>query len=334
MDRSITTAAFATGLLLVASPLVAQANPFKLPKNKVSAIQVDYTYAGDLTGTGQRSIAGDRVASHETTTGKFFGKTSTHDTWTLMTPDSMYTADLTKKTGTRMPNMLPAMAKAYDGLDGAGKQRLHQNMQEMSQMISRAFGTGTLMAGQKGETRTYAGEKCDERTFGTFTICSMQGTPGVPLHVSGSLLCVNYEQTATAVRKGEPPASAFSPPAGVTFQNTMVADVDSVAHGYVTYLASQELADSLAAAKAKMASAQPEGTAASPASTRQLTPEEKAQAKQACEALKNFDLGKEMKAATNRVVADAVKEALKEKQNEAEQGAKNKIKGLIKRPHF
>ncbi len=334
MNRSIVTATFATGLLLVAAPLVAQANPFKPPKTKVSAIQVDYTYAGDMTGTGQRSTAGDRVAIRETTTGKFFGKTSTHDTWMLMTTDSVYSADLTTKTGSRMPNTLPAMARAYDGLDGAGKQRLHRNMQEMSQMLSRAFGVGTLATGEKGETRSYAGEKCDERAFGTFSICSMQGAPAIPLHVSGSLLCVNYEQTATAVRKGEPPASAFAPPAGVMFQNSMKADVDSMARGYVTYLASQELADSLAAAKAKMTSAQSGPATASPASTHQPTAAEKAQTKQACEALKNFDLGKEMKAAGNRVVADALKEALKEKQNAVEQGAKNKIKGLIRKPHF
>jgi hypothetical protein len=50
--------------------------------------------------------------------------------------------------------------------------------------------------------------------------------------------------------------------------------------------------------------------------------------------LKNFDLGKEMRAATHRVVEDAVKEGLKEKQNQVESGAKEKIKGLIRRPHF
>jgi hypothetical protein len=41
-----------------------------------------------------------------------------------------------------------------------------------------------------------------------------------------------------------------------------------------------------------------------------------------------------MSEATNRVVGDAVKEALKEKQNQVESGAKEKIKGLIRRPHF
>ena len=328
MDSITLTTALAAGLLL-AAPVSAQSNPFKVAKNKVSAIQVDYAYAGTMTGTGERSIADGRVASRQTTTSKFFGKTSSADTWTLLTPDSMYTADLVKKTGTRMPNMLPAMAHAYDDLDGTAKKRLHQNMQDMAQMIAKAFGTGTVMTGEKGGTKTYAGETCEERIFGGFTVCAMKDAPSIPLHVSGSFVCVNYEETATAVHRGDPPAAAFTPPAGVVFTETMAVNADSLAHGYVQYLASQELADSLAAAKTKMAAEQP---SADTTAHHQMTPEEKAQLQKSCEALNNFDLGAEMKAATNRVVADAVKEALKEKQTETEQGLKNKIKGLFHKP--
>lgn len=330
--RTTAVAPLVLALVLV-QPLAAQQNPFKLPHSRQS-LQVDYAFAGNMQGTGQRIVSGDRMLTHQTTTGKFFGKTSTQDTWSLLTPDSMYNADLVKKTGTRGPNMLPAMARAYDGLDGAAKQRLHQNMQDMAQIISRAFGAGTVLTGEKGETKTYAGEKCEERTFGSFSICNMEGT-SVPLHVSGSLFCVDFEQTATAVRRSAPPASAFDPPAGVTFTESMMVNADSLARGYVGYLASQELADSLAKARAQMATA-PQGSSASgpAAAPRQPTAEERAQQRQACEALKNFDLGKEMSAATHRVLDDAVKEGLKEKQNQVESGAKEKIKGFIRRPHF
>jgi hypothetical protein len=228
---------------LLASSAAAQQNPFKLPKNNTS-VAVEYRYTGDMQGTGQRAVSHDRVMEHRSTTGKFFGKTSTTDTWTLITPDSSYSADLTKKTGVAAPNVLPHMAKAYDDLDGASKQRLHQNMQDMVQMISQAFGTQAMWSDEKVGTKTYAGEKCDERTFGSFSICSMQSAPAVPLHVSGSLMCVNYEETATAVKKGDPPASDFAPPAGITFgKDTNLASPDSMARGFVKYLASQELAD-------------------------------------------------------------------------------------------
>ena len=333
MRRNVVVPSLAIMLLIAGPELLSQQNPFKPSRGKVSAVQVDYAFAGNVTGTGQRIVSGDRMLDHQTTTGKFFGKTSTNDTWMLSTPDSVYTADLVKKTGTRGPNMLPVMARAYDDLDGTAKHRLQQNLQDMSQMIARAFGTGTVMSGDKGETKTYAGEKCDERTFGSFSICTMQGAAAVPLHVSGSLLCVDFEQTATAVRKGEPDASAFAPPGGIVFREAVTGNVDSLARGYVQYLASQALTDSLAAAKARMPAAQP-GTTSGPAPAAAPTPEERAQQRQACEALKNFDLGREMRAATNRVLGDAVHDALKEKQTQVESGAREKVKGFIRRPHF
>lgn len=323
---------------LLASTAAAQQNPFKLPKNNTS-VTVQYTYTGDMQGTGQRAVSKDRVMEHQSTAGKFFGKTSTTESWTLITPDSSYSADLTKKTGVAMPNVLPYMAKAYDDLDGTSKQRLHQNMQEMVQMISRAFGTQAMWSDQKTATKTYAGEKCDERTFGTFSICSMQGAPAVPLHVSGSMLCVNYEETATAVKKGEPSAAELAPPAGITFQrDTNLANPDSMARGFVKYLASQELADSIAKAKSEMASqsnaSNPSSASTTSTSTREPTPEEREQQRQACEALKNFNLGKAMSDATKQVFSEAVHEAVQEKKMEAKEDAKQKIKGLIKKPRF
>lgn len=326
-------------LTVAACPLFAQDNPFKLPKNKISSMQVSYAYAGDMQGTAEKAISKDRVVSHETTTSKFFGKTTNTDSWSMFTPEWSYTADLTKKTGMKMPNVLPYMEKAYDDLDGTSKKRLHQNMQDMAQMISRAFGSQTMWSGEKtGTTKTYAGETCEEHTFGSFSVCSMKDAPAIPLHLQGSLLCVDFEQTATAVKKGEPPASAFEPPAGIDFKtDSNMANPDSLAHGFVNYLASQQLADSIAKAKAEMAKQQPaasETNASTGSEQRELTPEEKEQQRQACEALKNFDLGKTMANAGKSIVSEAVNEAVEEKKAEARQDAKNKIKGFIKKPHL
>jgi hypothetical protein len=330
-------------LALAASPLAAQDNPFKLPKNKVNAMQVSYAYSGDIQGTAERAISKDKVVSHEATTSKMMGQTSSTDSWTLSTPEWSYSADLTKKSGVKRPNVLPYMEKAYDHLDGASKQRLHQNMQAMAQMIARAFGSQTLTVGQKGETKTFAGEKCDEHSFAGFSVCSMQDAPAVPLHLEGNLLCVNFEETATSVKRSDPPASAFEPPAGITFQSdTNLANPDSMARGFVTYLASQQLADSLAKAKAEMAKAEAEQRKEAPAANastgssqpRELTPEEKEQQRKACEQLKNFDLGKTMANATKSVVSEALNEVKQEKEAEAKNSAKEKIKGLFKKPHL
>ena len=326
--------AFAAALTLVAVPLFAQDNPFKLPKSKLTAVQVSYAYAGDMQGTAEKAISKDRIVSHETTTSKFFGKTTNTDSWTLFTPEWNYSADLSKKTGLKRPNVLPYMEKAYDDLDGTSKKRLHQNMEDIAQMMSRAFGSQSLWSGEKtGGTKTYAGETCEEHTFGGFTVCSMKDAPTLPLHLQGSLLCVDFEQTATAVKKGEPPASAFEPPAGIDFKDdTSMHNPDSLAHGFVNYLASQQLADSIAKAKADMAQQTATNASTTTGQPRELTPEEKAQQRQACEALKNFDLGKTMSNAGKSIVSEAVHEAVEEKKAEEKQKAKNKIKGLIKKP--
>jgi hypothetical protein len=330
--------AFVAALACAASPLIAQDNPFKLPKNKLAAVDVTYAYAGDMSGTAERAISKDRIVSHETTTSKFFGKTTNTDSWTLYTPDSAYSVDLTKKTGIRRPNVLPYMEKAYNDLDGASKQRLHQNLQNMAQMITKAFGSQALTAGEKGETKTYAGEKCQEHSFAGFSVCSMQDAPAIPLHTQGNLLCVDFEQTATSVKRGEPPASAFAPPPGITFQDdTNLVKPDSMAHVFVNYLASQQLADSIAKAKADMAKQQQASNASSSGGGEQpkeLTPEEKAKQREACEALKNFDLGKTMANAGKSVVGEALHEVEEEKKAEVKNDAKQKIKGLFKKPHL
>jgi hypothetical protein len=332
----MTRFALAAVLTLAASPLVAQDNPFKLPRNKIDAIDVTYAYTGDMQGTAERAMSKDRMVTHETTTSTFFGKTTTTDRWSLFTPDSAYTVDLTNKTGVKRPNMLPYMEKAYDDLDAASKQRLHQNLQDMAQMLAQAFGAQALTAGAKGETKTYAGEKCVERSFASFSVCSMEDAPAIPLHMQGDIVCVNFEETATAVKRGEPPASAFAPPPGVTFQQdtNLAAKPDSMARGFVAYLASQQLADSLAKAKEEMAKQAPAGNASSGDKPKELTPEEKEQQRAACEKLKNFDLGKAMADAGKSVVAEAVNESVEEKKAEAKNDAKQKIKGLFKKPHF
>jgi hypothetical protein len=331
-------------LCLIASPLLAQDNPFKVPKNKIDAIQVSYTYSGDMTGTATKAISKDKVVSRETTTSKMFGSTTNTDSWKMTTPDWTYSADLTKKTGTKAPNMLPRMEQAYDKLDGASKTRLHQNLTDMAQMIAQAFGPAVLNTAQKGETKTYAGEQCQEHSFLSFSVCSMQDAPAIPLHAQGSLFCFNFEQTATSVQKSNPPAAEFDPPPGVTFSaDSNLQNADSMAKGFVGYLASQQLADSLAKAKAEMAKAKADaeknGTAsnASTGSTEQpheMTPEEKEQQRKACEQLKNFNLGQTMANATKQVVSEALNEVKQEKEDEAKNSAKNKIKGIFKKPHF
>jgi hypothetical protein len=318
-----------SALAAAAVPAVAQQNPFKVQKSGSKA-QVTYAMTGDMTGSATVAFDGERMARRATTTSKMMGKTSSSDSWTLTTPDSMYNADLTKKKGTVTPNMLPYMAKAYDDLDGDGKKRLHQNMDDMAAVMSKAFGMMGLTAGEKLGTKTYAGQECEEKKMGGFEICTMNKAP-IMLHTKASIVCFNYEETATDVKLGSVSADAFTAPAGVVFTpDTHILKADSAAIGYVNYLASQELADSLAKAKTQMASAQAQAPAGG--QPPKLTPEQQASMQQACETLKNMDVGKMIADASNQMLkgmADAAKRAATDA---AKNAAENKVKGMFKKP--
>jgi hypothetical protein len=322
MHRFLILAALAA----VVTPLHAQPNPFKLPKSGVKAAQITYSLTGDITGTATVAIDGDRTARHQTSTMKMMGKTVNTDSWTLTTPDSSYSADLTKKQGTVLPNMLPHFSSAYEELDGDAKKRFHQNMEDMASLLSRAFSLASLNAGEKLGNKTYAGQECEERKLASFSICTMTKAP-IMLHSQGSLVCLNFEETATEVKLAAPSGEAFATPAGITWKvDTRVEKPDSMAKGYVMYLASQQLSDSLAKAKAELEAAK--AKQAQTGKTATLTPEQQSEMQKACDALKNFDAGKMLADATGQMKQAMIDEA----KRAATDAAKNKIKGLFHKP--
>lgn len=310
-----------------AVPMSAQPNPFKPAKSGLKGAHVTYALTGDIAGNATLSIDGDRTARRQTSTMKMMGKTIATDTWTLTTADSTYSADLTKKQGTVAANILPHMARAYENLDGAGKKRFHENVREMASLLVRGFGAGSVAeAGEKTGKKSFAGQECEERTFGSFSFCTMNKAP-IVLHSQGRLVCVNFEETATAADLSAPAGDAFAAPAGVAWTaNRHLQNPDSMATGYVLYLSSQQLADSLASAKAQAAQTPAGGTGA------QQTPEQRASMEQACQALLNFDMGKAMADATSqmgRQIADAMKRAAADA---AKNAATSKLKGLFGKP--
>lgn len=136
-------------LLAVPAILPAQQNPFKPPKSAVQKFEVSSILTGDMKGNVLIAMDADRMVRVSVDTMKMMGKTIHNSTWTLTTRDSMYQADLNKKTGTVSPNMLPYMADAYDNLDGDGKQRFHQNIADLATMLSKGFNIGQINSGEK-----------------------------------------------------------------------------------------------------------------------------------------------------------------------------------------
>ncbi len=324
-----------TSLMAAASSVsLAQPNPFKLPKSPIKA-QVAYQLTGDQKGTSETAFDGARMMTRSSSTIRMMGKETKSSEWTMVTEDSMFTANLEKKEGLAGPNLLPYYARAYDGLDGEGKQRFHANLKEMAGLMSKAFNVNSLGSmGERLGDQTIAGEVCENHKFASFEVCSMKRGPQVPLRTAGDLVCFRFEQTATSVSLSAPPSSAWEKPAGIEFKPMLGAqDADSAARGMVGYLASKALSDSLAASKAELEKAKAEAAlkgepkAGEP---RPMTAEEKAQMKQACEMIKNFDMSKALANAwrdMKRELGEAAVDA-------AKQSATSKIKGLFKKPRI
>lgn len=329
----MTRLALAAALVVcAAAPAAAQPNPFKIPKsNSIKGAEVTYALTGDAAGSSKVAYDGERMMRRQNSTMKMMGKTSTIDTWTLTTPDSVFNADLAKKQGTVMPNMLPLMAKAYDDLDGDGKKRFHSNMSEMGSVFAKGFGLNNISAGEKLGEKTYAGQECEERKLGPILVCNMTKAP-IMLHSQVGLACLKFEETATEVKLGSTSADAFTPPAGIVFQpDKNVTQPDSAAHALVNRMASQEMTDSIARMKFVADSLKAAGGAGA-GEMPKMTPEQEAAMQKACETFKNLDIGK--------VIADAANDAMKQLAASAKQAAidagKNavnqKIQGVFKKP--
>ena len=298
---------------------MSQGNPFAVKISGYSPITVQYQYAGDMTGTGESTANRDTMAHRQTVTAKFFGHTGTDSTWSMTTATYLWNADLGKKTGTKSVNPIPAMAKAYNDLDADSKTRFHSNMQQMAQYVTRAL-PGVPLTGTTKETRTIAGETCEQTNWGSFSFCTMKSTP-VMLYSSGSFLCVNYEQTATSVAHSTD-AALLKVPDGIKWSETLDSvKADSMARIWVNQLASKELADSLAKAQKEYETEQASHPA-SDTSQAHMTPE---QQKKMCDALKNYSL--------SQALNDAWKSFLKETAKEAGRSAADQlVHRLIKPP--
>ena len=319
----MTRLAFSAALfaaVAVLPPATAQGNPFQARYAGLPALTIDYTYTGDMTGSAKTTTEGDHTATWSSHTARFFGKTSTDSSWGMTTPDTIWSADLARKTGTVSINPLPVMSRAYDDLDADSKARFQSNMKAMAQFVTQAL-PGIPLTGAPKETKVIAGERCEMTDWGAFAFCTMTDAP-VTLYSKGSLFCVNYEETATAVSHVVDP-SLYQVPSNIKWKQLLdKQQTDSMAQAWVKTLASKELADSIAKAQEKLQQEQQNDTQAQAASgdtaQDQMSP---ADQKKVCDKLKNFTL--------STALDEAWKSFLKESAQNAGRAAADKLFGHI-----
>jgi hypothetical protein len=314
-------------LLVATSSLAAQVNPFKSGGGSVKSAVIAYTVSGSMNGTEELALDGDRMARRDATSMKMFGKTVTSETLAVTTRDSVYSVDLTKKTGFAMPNYGPYLADEYDRLSGKQKKQLQQNLELAAQTLGRAFGMGSIAeANQVVGQETVAGQACDVRKFGDWSVCALAADPAITLKTSGQVMCMEMNTVATSatINQGAP-ADKFALPAGVTWtppDTSLSRDPKATAKEMLQMLSSEEFRDSLLAAQKDMKSAEDS------AGVKQMTPEER---EQSCAQLRqafNVDLG----AAFTHALANVAQSAAKSAAENALRGAANSIRRRIRIP--
>lgn len=313
--------------MAVTTPLVAQVNPFRPARGGVQSAAITYTLSGSISGTEDLVLDGDRVVRRGATRMKMFGKTVTSESLVLMTHDSVYSVDLTKKTGFAMPNYGPYLADEYDHLPGKQKKQLQQNLELAAQTLGRAFGMGNIaQANQVVGQETVAGQACEVRKFGDWSVCALAADPRITLRTSGEVMCLEMSTVATsaAINQGAP-AAKFALPAGVAWtppDTSLSRDPKATAKEMLRMLSSEEFRDSLLAAQKKMTAAEDS------AGVREMTPEER---EQSCAQLRqafNVDLG----AAFTHALGTVAQRAAKSAAENALQGAANSLRRRIRIP--
>jgi hypothetical protein len=270
--------ALAAALVSSAAPLAAQQNPFRAPTGTVKSALVQYTLTGDETGTEQLAFTPERSASRSNTTMRVLGKEVKVHRLDVETRDSSYHVDLEKKEGYRAQSQLPVVAAEYDKLSTAEKQRFQRNVEDLAGVIAQAFGAGALAGAARPQgRRTIAGQSCEEVRLGGFTSCTLVGAPDIPLKLEGELFCVRTSKVASAVSLNAPvPADKFAVPAGIKWKNAERQAMPAEDAGQlVRFLASQELADSLAQARRQIQAARDSAKARGEAPADTLTAEQR-----------------------------------------------------------
>ena len=252
-------AVLAVAMLASSATLAAQHNPFRPVPGSVKSALVQYTLSGDETGTEELAFTPERWATRSNTTTRVLGKNMKVNRLDIATRDSSFHVDLEKKEGYRARSAVPAIAAEYDKLSAGEKQRFAQNVQDLASVFAQALGVGAMAgAAQAKGKETIAGQTCDVHQLGSFRSCNLVGAPEIPLKLEGELFCIRTHKVASSVSLNAPvPADKLAVPADIKWKEAQrEAMSDEDAQRFIRFLASQELADSLAKAKEQIKAAQ------------------------------------------------------------------------------
>ncbi len=228
---------FLVGLVLAASPLAAQDNPFALTGGSVKSAHITYDLA-TKTNQGAPSswelgVAPDRMIMRMVIPFEAGGKKDTVRTLSVTTRDSQYTYTRMSSQppdGEVSPLLRPYLAREYAALNAADKARFRQNVQLLSKAESGSSGDLDALislTGEKTGSETIGGHKCDVYKRGHVTACVIPNAPMVMLRWSNAKDGMTMMAKKVTLNRAIPPAASVLPK-GVKWRKKSYDDADFI----------------------------------------------------------------------------------------------------------
>lgn len=229
----------AFGVLMAASPVAAQENPFAFTGGSVKSAYIVYDITGKAPGstagaTWEMGAAPDRWVIKSVMPYEIAGKKDTVRMLVLATRDSMYTYTVMggQREGKVSPLLRPHVAREYAALNAAGKARFKENLKLI------AGGSTTLgsssdandvitLTGEKLGSETVAGHKCDVYKRPKMTACVVPGAPMVMLRWNDESQGTNLVARKVTLNRPLPPSASLLPK-GVQWQKESHDDLDFI----------------------------------------------------------------------------------------------------------
>jgi len=247
-------------------------NPWemKLPFEKAT---ITYSLGGVQNGMQTLYIRayGEETASYTQAETKVLGMSVTSEEAEFVTPEWIYSYNITERTGIKSVNPQKYLIEEFNGLSQEEKELVAQNAQDIGGNLTEGFG-GKL----EREVDTILGYPADRMNVMGTTVYTIHDT-NIPLKTEVNMMGMKMSIVATELKEGVAQAKYFKHPEGID----AVLDQES-----------EQTARAVAKQTINMLK-DPEGF--TPATTpmmipqlQSLSPEERKEMEQAMEALKNM----------------------------------------------
>ena len=220
------------GLLVAASPLAAQENPFAFTGGSVKTAYIVYDVISKEKqtqgSTFELGVAPDRWIMRTVSPFEYAGKKDTMRVLAVTTRDSQYTLTAMggQREGEAGPLMRPYLAREYAALSSAAKGRFRENLK----LAVETGGSSDVeqyitLLGDKAGTETVAGHKCDVYKTKKATACVLPQAPGVMLRWTNNDDKVNLVAKKVTINGPIPPALSVLPK-GMKWKKKEADDAD------------------------------------------------------------------------------------------------------------